>query len=633
MPRIHQLDTNLINKIAAGEVIERPSSVVKELLENSIDAGARRIDVSVQQGGLESIRVVDDGVGMDPDDLPLAIASHATSKIQTAEDLFQVTTKGFRGEALASIAEISHMRIRSRTRDATAGAELFVAGGASQPIRPCSSAVGTSMEVRNLFFNTPVRRKFLRTTQTEMGHICEAVTRIALAHENVHFTVAHNDRTLFELPATDTWESRIAILCGEDVAARLIPVDRQEDGMRIHGFVAGTQISRSNNRSQYFFLNRRHIRDRTLSHALGEAYRGLLMTGRMPIAFLHLEIPPELVDVNVHPTKLEVRFVDSSKIYSLLLGMLRSKFLTADFATHGDPSKAIASDESRRSATTPLKDEASANDEVRASINSLWGRQSSTMESSVLRRSEDADRIDDRAGYRPLPDCPPVPPFPGIADPAPSGEPAPIEAARRTPDQPSSPTTTSLGTPAMQVCNRYLITETDDGVAVIDQHALHERILYEELRRKLAEGTLERQRLLVPEPVDLPPAEAGALLENREFLLELGMEIEPFGGHTILVLSYPAILANMSPADIVRKVAEHLTDSAARADRRSLLDEVLHTIACKAAIKAGDRLTQQEVRSLLDRRHLVHDAHHCPHGRPTTLIFTRDQLDRQFKRT
>ncbi|MDX1944962.1 MAG: DNA mismatch repair endonuclease MutL, partial [Pirellulaceae bacterium] len=267
MPRIQQLPPSVINKIAAGEVIERPASVVKELLENSVDAGARRIDVSLGQGGTDLIRVVDDGCGIGADDLPLAVASHATSKIASADDLFRVGTFGFRGEALASIAEVSHLVLRSRQPENEAGHELEVTGGVHCPIVPCGCPVGTVIEVRNLFYNTPVRRKFLRASQTEIGHASEAFTRIALVHPHLHFTLRHNDRTLFDLPPTSNWRERIGALVGRDLEAALIPVENHDGDVRLSGFVADPQHSRANNRMQYLFLNGRHIRDRTLQHA------------------------------------------------------------------------------------------------------------------------------------------------------------------------------------------------------------------------------------------------------------------------------------------------------------------------------------------------------------------------------
>ena len=290
MPQIRQLPTSVINKIAAGEVIERPASVVKELMENSVDAGATRIDVSIEKGGTELIRIADNGCGIEEEQLELAVTSHATSKIHSAEELFSVGTMGFRGEALASIAEVTQFLIRSRVAESHSGSELMVNGGQRQPIVPCGCPCGTIMEVRNLFFNTPVRRKFLKTPQTEMGHITEAFTRIALANPSVHFTLNHNGRYLHELPPVENWGLRIGHFFGSEIESNLIPVNSSHGEVTLDGYAVAPTVSRSHNRMQYLFLNGRFIRDRALQHALTEAYRGLLMTGRFPIAFLRTPI-------------------------------------------------------------------------------------------------------------------------------------------------------------------------------------------------------------------------------------------------------------------------------------------------------------------------------------------------------
>jgi len=316
MTRIQQLPTSVVNKIAAGEVIERPASVVKELLENAVDAGATRIDVALEKGGSELVRVVDNGAGIAANQLPLAVASHATSKIVSVDDLFSVGTLGFRGEAMASIAEVSRLVLRSRPADADSGAELEVVGGEARPVAPVGCPVGTTIEVRNLFFNTPVRHKFLRTAQTETGHSIEALTRLALAHPQIHFTLAHNGRPVHDLPPVGDVRGRIAAVFGDELAGDLIEIHSTADGVSLSGYVANPMHNRSHGRMQYLFLNGRAIRDRSLQHALGEAYRGLLLTGRQPICFLRLDMPAEMVDVNVHPTKQEVRFQDAGRLYS-----------------------------------------------------------------------------------------------------------------------------------------------------------------------------------------------------------------------------------------------------------------------------------------------------------------------------
>jgi DNA mismatch repair protein MutL len=630
-PDIRTLPSSVVNKIAAGEVIERPASVVKELLENAVDAGATHIDVSVEQGGSELIRVSDDGCGIRADQLPLAVASHATSKISVADDLFQVRSLGFRGEALASMAEVSQLLIRSRAADAQAGAELEVIGGRMGEVRPCGCPVGTTLEVRQLFFNTPVRRKFLRTTQTEIGHTIESFTRIALACHDRHVTLRHNDRVVYDLPAVDRWLDRIAAFFGHELGDSLIWIESRHDDIHLTGYVAEPSVNRGSNRLQYLLLNGRHIRDRSLQHALSEAYRGLLLTGRFPVAFLRLEMPPELVDVNVHPAKLEVRFADGRQLYSQLLGTLRNKFLMTDLTTraplqpagdegidHGhDRREAERHRENTmrwaRGGTAPSAQEAAS-----SSRQLPWGSPATAIPEfrpfgpGVART--DAARTDAaRTGTSAAPDHGDQVSLPERADPPHSWPPRQVREG-------------------LQVHNRYLVTETEDGLVVIDQHALHERILYEQLRTRVLSGTLESQRLLVPEPVALTPTEASAALESRDVLARLGMDVEPFGGGTILVSSYPAMLANFNPVEILRQVVEQLLGSEKSLDRRDLLDELLHMISCKAAIKAGDRLSREEIQTLLEQRHYYQDAHHCPHGRPTALVFTNVELDKRFKR-
>ncbi len=625
MTSICQLPPSVVNKIAAGEVIERPASIVKELMENAIDAGATRIEVSVEQGGLDLVRVSDDGCGIRAEELPLAVASHATSKISNADDLFCVHTLGFRGEALASIAEVSRLILRSRTRDSHSGAQLEVAGGASSGVAPCGCPLGTTVEVRQLFYNTPVRRKFLRSTQTEMGHIGEAFTRLALAHPGVHCTLRHNARDIYDLPAADDWRGRIAAFFGDELAADLIAVSSVDDDVRLAGFAASPNHSRSHPRMQYVFLNGRAIRDRSLQHALGEAYRGLLLTGRYPIAFLRIDMPAEKVDVNVHPTKLEVRFQDSGRLYSQLLGTLRSKFLATDLTARlepVEPSEAAAAidprraQQMRRELVDWAKGQLAAQgavglDEPRGEQPDALATSTGTIGNGPL-QLQSLNRRWEPVGA------------PMDEDREPEGvESDAVESAIEMPRR--------LAT-ALQLHNRYLVTESDDGMVVIDQHALHERILYEQLREKVLAGAVESQALLLGEPVDLSPAEAAAALGARDLLAQLGLAIEPFGGDTVLVTGYPAMLSGLRPEEILRDVVERIVGGEKQPERRDMLDSLLHMISCKAAIKAGDRLTGEEIAALLEQRHLARDTHHCPHGRPTALFFSREELDRQFKR-
>ncbi|MCH2182275.1 MAG: DNA mismatch repair endonuclease MutL [Mariniblastus sp.] len=602
---IRQLSTSVVNKIAAGEVIERPASVVKELLENSVDAGATRIDVALDNGGIDLIRVTDNGCGIGPDQLELAVTSHATSKIQDANDLFEVATFGFRGEALASIAEVSQFLLRSRTAHDDCGYELAVNGGQRIPVEPTGMSVGTSITVQNLFYNTPVRRKFLKTMQTERGHILEAFTRIALANPALHMSLTHNGKQQFDLPSTNDWSERIGTFFGPEIGSGLIEVNSHDFGIELSGFVVDPSVNRANNRMQYLFLNGRYIRDRSLQHALSESYRGLLMTGRYPVAFLRMQMAADQVDVNVHPAKLEVRFQNGGKLYSQLLSTIRNRFLATDLTARAklvtrEPVPTGGSD-------LPVSQE--------------------TQEQLSFPRAE--PQRDWTANPRPATGA--IPSFQPSDLPVPAAE---WSSASRLAEE----SQVISGEPvqrvrAMQIQNTYLVTETEEGMLVIDQHALHERVLYEQLKSRVQNGTLETQRLLVPEPVTLPPAEAAAMLERQELLRQIGMVIEPFGGDTLLISAYPAMLTNHNPAEMLRGMVELVMSDGRSLGQQDLVDEMLHMYSCKAAIKAGDPLTPEEIDSLLQHRDDCQDAHHCPHGRPTALVFSREELDRRFKRT
>ncbi len=608
MPRIEQLSTSIINKIAAGEVIERPASAVKELIENAVDAGATRVDITIEEGGSHLIRVVDNGHGIAADQMELAIASHATSKIRSADDLFSVRTLGFRGEALASISEVSQMTLRSRTAEEEVGNILEINGGQRSGLRPTGCPTGTLVEVRNLFYNTPVRRKYLKTVQTEMGHITEAFTRIALAYCDVHFSIKHNDRLMHDLPVVDNWKDRLAHFFGRDLAQGLIWVESEIDDVVISGYVANPTFFRSHTRMQFLFLNGRHIRDRSLQHALGESYRGLLIHGRFPIAFLKMDMPAEMVDVNVHPTKLEVRFQDSRKMYSQVLSTIRNKFLATDL-------------------TARVHD---AGQDEEQTVSSETNQQ---FDFKAVAASSDAWGIGDR-----LPQMPDS--FRQALDPANitsstvSEQPTdPFPVSVESPENPADFDSAGHSSWGIQIQNRYIITEDERGMLVIDQHALHERILYEQIRKKVLAGELEIQRLLVPEPVTLAAAECAMVLEQQDQLRQLGLEVEAFGGDTVLVSSYPAMLRRVRIEELLRSVIEIMIVDGDQLDKRDLLDELMHMMSCKGAVKAGDSLTPDEIESLLEWRALCQDSHHCPHGRPTSLVFTQDELDKRFQRT
>ena len=592
MGRIHVLPVSVVNRIAAGEVVERPASVVKELLENALDARPTRIDVALEQGGIGLVRVVDDGCGIEPDDLPLAVSPHATSKLRVAEDLERIATLGFRGEALASVGEVARLVIRSRPVGAEAGAEIEVDNGRAGAVAPRGMPVGTTVEVHQLFAKVPARRAFLRAAATEWSHSAEAFVRTALANPAIAMALTHNGRSVHDLQATESWRTRIGGLFGQALADRLLDVEGSDAEVTVRGFVGRPDDDMASGRLQHLFVGGRPFRDRSILHAVQEAYRGLLLSGRQPIVFLEIALPPEMVDVNVHPAKMEVRFRDPSRLYRLVLSTLRARFLACDLSARLE-APAAAAWPSRGAGALP----AAAGVASFAPFPSASGGTA-------------------RAVQEPRMTPPSMPAAVAPLWEAASPVPIPVPTA---------------GEMAVQMHDRYLVVESPDGIEVIDQHALHERVLYERLRESVAAGALEIQQLLVPETVDLSPAELELVDEHADALGRAGMRVEPFGGATVVVSSKPVLAGKVPAAVLVREVLGRLAASATSTGM--LVDEILHGLACKAAIKAGDTLSQAEVDALVRERRTVQDSHHCPHGRPTSLTLSRQELDRQFRRT
>jgi DNA mismatch repair protein MutL len=604
---------------------------------------------------------------MDREDLALAFRQHATSKLAEADDLYRIRTLGFRGEALAAIAGVSKVRCQSRTADAEIGAEITIEGCGAAPVRECGCPPGTVIEVRNLFQSIPVRRAYLKADPTEAGHVAEMFTRIALAHPTVHLIYKSGSKVVYDLPATTGIKDRVAVFLGLELAESLLWVESRVESTHVWGYVAHPSQSRSNAKGQYLFVGGRYVRDRSLGHALSEAYRGLLMVGRQPVAFLYLEIPPEQVDVNVHPTKIEVRFRDSNRIYSQLLSTVRQTFLQSDLHTRLQAASAdLGADaatprEPLKLSTAPAFKQASATWSTAPPSGGLFASSapftSSSSNGTFSARSAPlftSGPPSGSLGVRPAPEwASSLPPVPAHSPPAevfdefaesaneafdptsasalPSSPPADPDAQRAPARAPGA---LESGRPlkALQVHDSYLIAETDEGMVVIDQHALHERILYEELRERVERGGVEAQRLLVPEPVDLDAADAAEILERQDVLGRLGLGVEPFGGDTVLVTSTPAMLAGVPPVRLLRDLADHFRSMPVAPTPDAILEDVLNMVACKAAIKAGQRLSPEEVSALLERRHLVANTHHCPHGRPTALTFTKSELERQFGR-
>ena len=629
MPRIRQLPPGVVAKIAAGEVIERPASVVKELLENSLDAGARHIDIELEAGGSETIRVVDDGCGMDAEDLPLSVASHATSKLDDAEDLFRIRTMGFRGEALSSIAGVAKVTIQSRPHGSDEGAELRCEGGDLSAVKPWGGAVGTRIEVKHLFFNTPARKKFLKTVATELRTASETVTKLALSNPLVGFSLRHNGRTVIEVPGNATLADRIELFFGGEIRKALLEVDTGPGPMRITGFVCDPAADRGNAQLQYLFVNNRWFRDRSIGHAFQEAYRGILMSGRYAVGFLFLTIPTDAVDVNVHPTKSEVRFRDNAAIYSMVRGAVKQRLLKENLI----PSLSIP--KGTTDMETPRRDTAErviAPWETPKPDSSLPFRfPSSPMQAPLSPPGRGAGG--EGRSHQEL-DLQPNDPSQSKSNFfAPKSESSINEIGFPTSPHTPLPTPHVQSDGAIQLHDSYLVLETPDGMLVIDQHALHERILFEQLRRRIRDGKLEVQRLLVPEPVELPPVQAAAVVEAKEELAELGLDVSDFGGNTVLLSAYPSLLGRKAPRDILLAVVDELVSKERPPAKEQLLHLLMATMACKAAVKAGDPLSAEEIAYLMKLRALAEDSHHCPHGRPTSLHFSRTELDRQFKRT
>lgn len=654
---IRELPQSVVNQIAAGEVVERPASVVKELLENAIDAGATRVELGVERGGKDLVRVVDNGKGIDPDDLPRAFLPHATSKLEDAEDLFRIRTLGFRGEALAAIAEVSRVTCTTRTPDSPTGWTLAIDAGKPAPLRESAAAFGTIMEVRNLFHAIPVRRAFLKSDSTEAAHVDEMFVRVALAHEGIHMTLRSGGRVVYDMPATAGFRERIGVAFGRELADGLLWVEGKVEGVHIRGYVGHPSQSRSNTKAQFLFIGGRFVRDRSLGHALSEAYRGLLMVGRQPVAFLHIDVPPDQVDVNVHPTKIEVRFREPGLIYSHLLNTIRRTFLQSELhsklqapPSHAQTAAAPAITSGIAAppavpAPKPDFDEfgpAAAEDaEGRRRVNDWFdsprvaAAAASPQQSFSLREPLTPTRQAAIPFIDPVPAIQPareeVAEDEGEDEGQDEGGEFVAAAAEPSPSR-GVPEPAAWPSRALQVHDSYLVAETEDGMVVIDQHALHERILFEELKLRVEAGGVEAQRLLVPEPVDLTPTEAASVIERREVLSRLGLELEPLSGGTVMITSIPAMLRNVPADRLVRDLAEHLRSKPNLPSADHILVDVLNMIACKAAVKANQRLAPEEIEALLARRHLVQNSHHCPHGRPTALVFTKAELEKQFGR-
>lgn len=589
---IQVLSDEVINKIAAGEVVERPASVVKELIENALDAGATSIRVDLLGGGRQAVVVADNGVGMSRDDALLSVERHATSKIRDVHDIEHIDTLGFRGEALAALASVSRFTLTTRPQDQEFGTEIVISGGRMLEVRATGCAIGTTVAVRNLFFNVPARRKFLRSEQTELSHARQVFLLHALSHPNVAWTLRVDERDLYQLPGGSSLEERVRDLFGADLLDALRPIDAQREGIRVHGLLSLPQLTRGDRSEQYLFVNGRPATAPVMGYAIQEAYQALIPRGRHPVLFLFLEVSPGEVDVNVHPTKKEVRFRHSASVRDVLVEGIRSALSMPDPSPAGE---------------LPVA------------------------ELLAAARAAPALRVVD------IPELPAFP-YPRLdpnvgsqSDTGPQRESA--AAVER-----ASGATTSRSAPWSwcrvlgQAGGLYVVLETEDGLILMDPHAAHERVLYERFMTALQRHEIKMQGLLSPEAIALPPQQAERVRSNLELLREMGFGVADFGGDHFVVDAMPGFLGVVSPRTVLAEIASDLERGGRRAGTERWAEQQIAMSACKAAVKARDRLTVQEIEQLVRDLAACEMPYTCPHGRPTLIYMAFAELRRKFGR-
>jgi len=618
--RIQLLSPRLANQIAAGEVVERPASVIKELLENSLDSGATRIEVDVEQGGIKLLRVRDDGCGIPADDLPLALARHATSKIRDLEDLERVMSLGFRGEALASISSVSRLTLTSRTADAAEAWQVETEGRDMEArVQPAAHPVGTSVEVRDLFFNTPARRKFLRTEKTEFDHLQEVIKRLALARFDVAFHLRHNGKVVLALhPASDPASRgrRVASVCGPAFLEQALPVEIERTGLHLWGWVGLPTFSRSQADLQYFYVNGRMVRDKLVAHAVRQAYRDVLFNGRHPTFVLFLDVDPAVVDVNVHPTKHEVRFRDNRMVHDFLYGTLHRAL--------GDvrPEDQLAAPASVAPVTTVSGRDAGE----------FAGQNEMSLAASALDQPAAAQPAwrGAGAGYQ-------------APRPMPTGSVAEAQGAYREFFSPLADVTAAalpesqddvppLGYALAQLKGVYILAENAQGLVLVDMHAAHERIMYERLKTAMASEGLRGQPLLVPESIAVSQREADCAEEHAQWFQRLGFELQRLGPESLAIRQIPSLLKQAEATRLVQDVLADLLEYGTSDRIQAHLNELLGTMACHGAVRANRRLTVPEMNGLLRDMEQTERSGQCNHGRPTWTQLGMADLDKLFLR-
>ena len=595
--RIVVLSEEIANKIAAGEVVERPASIVKEMVENSIDAGARDIRVELEKGGCASIAIIDNGSGIEYEDVALVFERHATSKIHQFEDIYRVASFGFRGEAMPSIASIARVELLTRRPEDPAGTRAVVEGGIIKEIMPAGCSVGTQIRITKIFENVPARRKFLKTEPTEQGLCLDAITRLALAHPEIRFNVLANGREIFAAPEAKDISERIAFVMGADFSDHCLAVDAEKESVRLSGFISRPEFTRSNSKNIFLFVNKRFVRDSSVSHAVLSAYRQIIEARRFPAAVLFLDLPGDEVDVNVHPAKMEVRFKDSRNIHDLVSRTI-AQCLAAGDAPKGSFVYRLAPREKTQSPTFRRP----AENFPTSSAAGLYSRQN--MQQAISSDLFSRSKVES-----------------GVVRESPAG----ISYARQ--EQITFSGLCYLG----QVTNTYLLFTGDNGFILIDQHAAHERIILEKLKGSLEEKIIS-QPLLLPEVVSLNPGQIALFSGNIDFLQEIGMEVEIFGRDAVVVKALPAILPQMQAREIIADIADQLADQNHLPNLQERKEKILASLACRAAIKANSILNPEEVMALCrDLEATPHNAT-CPHGRPIIVNFSLSEIERMFKR-
>lgn len=599
---IRKLPSQLVNQIAAGEVVERPASVVKELVENSLDAGARRIEIEVEQGGAKSILVRDDGAGVPQQELALALSRHATSKVSRFEDLEAIRSLGFRGEALPSISSVARLRLISHSQDAETAWEIAGDGSERLPApKPAAHPRGTSVEVRDLFYNTPARRKFMRSEKTEFGHIQSLVQRLALARFDVGFVLRHNRKALFSLPPCDDLqarEARIRELLGAAFLEHALALEEQAGELGLSGWVARPTFSRSQADMQYFYVNQRMIRDKLVTHALRQAYQDVLYHGRHPAYLLFLEVDPRRLDVNVHPTKHEVRFRDARSVHDFLYrGVHRALARTRPPVEEGAPPAGVQDTPS--AAAFPAPSMAPRALPLRPGMTGRVGERPSLYRAAFLAQQ------------------------PPAADP-PSREPdAGADEGEAIPP---------LGYALAQLQGIYILAQNHTGLVLVDMHAAHERITYERFKRSYRQGEIRRQPLLVPVSVAVSPREADLAESQAEALSGLGIEISRLGRDSLAVRAIPALLQGVDGERLLRDLLSDLAEYGESSRLQEEIDKVLSTLACHGSVRANRRLNLDEMNALLREMERTERSDQCNHGRPTWVQLSMAELDRLFLR-